>query len=85
MSYSIGDKLVLNDNRQGVIVYMGSIQRKKGTYYGLILTKGKGDVDGSIGMRRYFRCRKGEGAFVKKSEIKSSLFDNTQMELEAIV
>ncbi len=53
MSHAIGDKLVLNDNRQGVIVYVGKIYRKKGTYFGLILTKGKGDTNGSVGIQRY--------------------------------
>ncbi len=80
MSYSIGDKVVLNDKREGVIVYIGKVEKKKGTHYGLILTKGKGDGDGSIGKRRYFTTSKGKGAFVTKSVIKSSLLDNSQLE-----
>ncbi len=67
MSHSIGDKLVLNDNRQGVIVYIGSIYRKKGTYYGLILTNGKGDTNGSVGIQRYEKLafsRLGEETYV---------------------
>ncbi len=80
MSYSIGDKLALKDEREGTVVFIGSLQGKKGTFYGLILSKGKGDSDGSIGPRRYFTTSKGQGVFVTKHRVKASLLDNAQVE-----
>ncbi len=55
MSYAIGDSVKLTKEREGEIKFRGNIDGKKGIFYGIELTSGKGKNDGSIKGKSYFK------------------------------
>ena len=56
-------------DREGIIRYKGKLDGKKGTFYGVEVTVGKGKHDGVYHDKKYFDCKKGQGIFVEKKHI----------------
>lgn len=66
------NKVQLDDGSIGVVRYIGSIMGKKGTFYGIDVTKGSSKNDGTFKGIRYFDTKRGgrTGRFCKSSKIK---------------
>eukprot|EP00484_Ammonia_sp_Unknown_P026595 CAMPEP_0197031898 /NCGR_PEP_ID=MMETSP1384-20130603/10730_1 /TAXON_ID=29189 /ORGANISM="Ammonia sp." /LENGTH=856 /DNA_ID=CAMNT_0042461477 /DNA_START=22 /DNA_END=2589 /DNA_ORIENTATION=+ len=54
---------------QGVVKFMGSVDDKPGTYYGVELNAPQGKNNGTVKGRYYFKCNKNYGIFLKIKEI----------------
>eukprot|EP01083_Nonionella_stella_P037059 101066_1 len=67
--YSVGNTVLLCKQREGIVRYVGPVEGRRGTFYGIELTKGNGDTDGSIKTKRYFKCSAGKGKFVPAGSI----------------
>merc|ERR1712154_185407 len=65
----IGDEVRLVKDREGIIKFKGQIEGKKGSYYGVEVTVGKGKHDGEYKNLHYFDCREGQGIFVEDKHI----------------
>jgi len=66
-----GSKVVLNDDRVGIVKYVGEMDFTEGLWYGIeLIPPHRGTNDGQLGGRRYFTCQKGQGAFVTKYNLK---------------
>eukprot|EP01084_Bolivina_argentea_P120403 213413_1 len=53
------NKVELDDGAQGVVHYIGNIMGKKGTFYGIDITKGDSKNDGSFNNIKYFKTKNG--------------------------
>eukprot|EP01083_Nonionella_stella_P001905 5484_1 len=77
---TIGDKVKLKKDLIGTVRFIGEIEGKKGTYYGVELTEDKGKNKGSVGKISYFKCKSKFGVFVKKTSIlKTNSKNNPKM------
>ena len=64
-----GDEVELTKDRIGIIRYKGPLDGKKGTFYGIELTKGQGKHSGIFKGKRYFICPKHKGIFIDNRSI----------------
>jgi len=66
----VGDVVTLKKHRVGRVCYIGSIDGKKGDFYGIDLFYGTGKHDGVKNGKRYFQARSPHGGcFVKNKSI----------------
>eukprot|EP01084_Bolivina_argentea_P319636 554392_1 len=65
------NKVQLQDGSQGIVKYIGNIIGKKGTFYGIDITKGDAKNDGTYKNIKYFDTKKGTktGRFCKENKI----------------
>eukprot|EP01083_Nonionella_stella_P021895 60591_1 len=68
-TYDIGDEVVLVKEREGFIRYIGPLDGKKGTFYGIEVSVGSGKHDGEHSGTKYFKCGKGKGMFIQEKHI----------------
>lgn len=70
--YQLNDLVVLQKgNREGYIRYIGKTDFEEGIWYGVELKINyEGEHDGSVEGKQYFKCKQGQGIFVKKNQIK---------------
>ena len=68
----IGDKVLLENNDKGQILFMGSVAGRNSVYYGIALSEANGKHDGCISNVQYFECKDKHGLFIKKTKIKKS-------------
>ncbi|TRY55543.1 hypothetical protein DNTS_003666 [Danionella cerebrum] len=61
--------LLISANEMTTIRYIGSADFAPGLWLGLELQSPRGKNDGSVGNRRYFRCRAGHGVLVRPSRV----------------
>eukprot|EP00483_Globobulimina_turgida_P002997 UN03002 len=73
---TIGDIVELNNGEIGIIRFIGEIKGEVGVYYGIDLSEGTGNSDGSWKDIYYFTTRPDYGIFIKKTEIKEMLQQN---------
>jgi hypothetical protein len=67
----VGDRVLVNNKKVGVVRYKGMTEFLKGaTLYGIELDEPKGKHNGTVGTRTYFRCRAGFGIFAKRPKLK---------------
>lgn len=70
MRIRLNDRVKFKDNRTGTVRYIGCVNFAKGEWYGICLDdKFSGKNDGSIKGKRYFKCKRNKGTFVKKDKI----------------
>eukprot|EP01084_Bolivina_argentea_P161998 281940_1 len=72
IEYSINDHVDLNDNRQGIIRFIGeiSVELNGAIWYGIELTEAKGTNNGTLKGVTYFRCEATYGTFVERKTIR---------------
>eukprot|EP01084_Bolivina_argentea_P028616 53159_1 len=72
IKYSINDAVDLNDNRQGIIRFIGEIavELNGAIWYGIELTKPQGNCNGTLKGISYFNCDDNYGTFVEKTQIR---------------
>jgi len=72
IDYALGDIIQLKKNNQGRgrVCFIGETSFAMGKWVGLELLDVPGEHDGEVKGKRYFKCEKGKGVFVKPSEIK---------------
>eukprot|EP01084_Bolivina_argentea_P112833 201192_1 len=69
-NYKLGDLVILNKNKQGLIRYIGEIYGDAHIWYGIELIGGyKGFHNGTFQGQKYFACGIHQGIFVKKHQI----------------
>lgn len=68
----IMDKVLLEDRREGTVLYIGKLHNKSEDveYIGLELSKGTGNNNGILDDIQYFACPQGTGLFVKPEKVK---------------
>jgi len=66
-----GDRVVLDTEKVGTIMFKGTTGFAKGEWYGLELDTPDGKHDGLVkkDMKRYFKCKKKHGVFVQRKKI----------------
>ncbi len=69
LSYALGNKVILTDGREGVILWKGK------EIYGLVITKGEGKGDGLFEGKRYFSTDENKAAFIKENLIEKEKED----------
>merc|ERR1712228_1101796 len=68
--YYTGDHVMLSQNREGIILYIGEVDFAKGTFVGIELVNGaKGNHDGVYKGKRYFQTAPNQGIFIRESNI----------------
>eukprot|EP01083_Nonionella_stella_P273371 927274_1 len=71
MDYKIGDHVILTQDREGIIRYVGNVEFTSGIMFGIELKEGAlGKHDGEVHNKRYFTAPKQRGIFVKPSRIR---------------
>jgi len=69
----LGDNVLLYNGEKAVVKFIGSIHRKKGDFYGVELLDGLGKHDGSLNGKRYFKCPRNRGLFLRKDKIQKKI------------
>jgi len=69
MSYHVGDKILIRGGREGTVHYVGPLENKNGTFYGIEMMNGNGKHNGIFEGKKYFVCPQGKGLFLNKSQI----------------
>jgi len=70
MRIRIDDRIILKDKRSGTVQYIGCVKFSRGEWYGITLDDSfAGKNDGEVRGKRYFKCAKNKGIFVKKDKI----------------
>jgi len=70
MRIRIDDRIILQDKRSGTVRYIGFVKFSRGEWYGITLDDSfTGKNDGEVRGKRYFKCAKNKGIFVKKDKI----------------
>merc|ERR1712228_845432 len=68
--YKIGDLILFNKNKQGLIRYIGPLHNDYNEWYGIEVIGGnKGFDNGSLQKHQYFECASNQGIFIKKYQI----------------
>lgn len=72
MKYCYNDHVDLNDNRSGIIKFIGeiSVELQGAIWYGIELNSSKGENNGSLKGIKYFKCNENNGTFVQKKTIR---------------
>lgn len=65
----IGQTIQLNDNRTGLIRFLGETAFKEGDWVGIDLDEPLGKNDGSVAGERYFDCETQHGVFARATGI----------------
>merc|ERR1719361_1010505 len=69
-NYKIGDMILFNKSKQGLIRYIGPLHNDSNQWFGIEVIGGsKGFHDGSFQGHRYFACGAHQGIFLKKHQI----------------
>lgn len=72
----LGDRVkVLGKNTQGKVAFIGETHFADGTWLGIILDEPKGKHNGSVDGKRYFKCPRSYGVFVRSCQIKKETID----------
>ena len=70
VSYKVGNHVILNQDREGFIRYIGTTSFGSGKWYGIELSNGNvGQHNGTFAGKKYFECDELRGIFVRKKEI----------------
>ena len=69
LGLNIGDKVLVNKNRQGTLRFFGKTEFQSGLWAGVELDDCTGRNDGSVGNYRYFSCRSKFGIFCIPSKL----------------
>eukprot|EP01084_Bolivina_argentea_P102114 182982_1 len=73
MNYDVGDHVCLVKGREGTIKFKGEIEGKRGSFYGVEVTRGTGKHSGLYKHVKYFECTEGQGIFVEDKHILSKM------------
>jgi len=74
MRYHVHDHVMLKDKRSGIIQFCGHVKFARGEWYGITLDDlFTGKNDGQVKGKRYFKCAKNKGVFIKKEKISKVL------------
>jgi len=66
----VNDKVRLDDERTGVVRFIGNVSFAKGEWVGLALDDPfNGKNDGMVKGKRYFQCKKNKGTFVRRKRV----------------
>jgi dynactin 1 len=74
-SYSVGQRIELNDGRVATIRFVGPTSFQTGEWIGVEFGEATGKNDGSVKGERYFQCEPGYGMFLKAAGIRQVLED----------
>lgn len=69
--WRVNDRVELDNNRWGVIKYIGGVSFADGIWYGVELDEPTGKHDGKIADRRYFTAKPKCGTMVRSHKIVS--------------
>lgn len=61
----VGDRVLVDKVKPGVIRYMGETQFARGVWYGIVLDTPTGKNNGSVGEVQYFDCAPNHGLFTR--------------------
>eukprot|EP01083_Nonionella_stella_P047115 126140_1 len=72
------EQVKLTDSSEGVIKYIGEIEGKNGTFFGVEMLDGsqnKADTNGTINDQQYFTCTNNAsiGRFIQDTDIESTI------------
>ena len=70
VGFSIGVRVVVGDNKPGVVAFLGTTQFAKGDWAGVVLDDPVGKNDGSVQGVRYFKCEPNHGVFTRPEKLK---------------
>ena len=69
LALSLGQTVLSQDDRRGIIRFIGLTSFAKGEWLGLELFKDSGKNDGSVNGQRYFECQPGFGIFIRAASV----------------
>jgi len=67
--YKVGQTILSQDGRQGIIRFIGTGSFAAGEWIGLELPDSSGKNDGSVKGERYFNCLPGHGIFIRREAV----------------
>ncbi|EDO33600.1 predicted protein, partial [Nematostella vectensis] len=67
--FQVGDRVLVNNTKPGVIAFLGETKFAKGDWAGIILDDPTGKNDGSVAGEKYFECKPLHGVFTKLEKI----------------
>ncbi|XP_054706683.1 uncharacterized protein LOC129216490 [Uloborus diversus] len=78
-SFEIGDRVrVLGKDATGKVAYVGKIHTARGLWIGVSLDEPKGRINGTVDGRRYFKCERNHGVFVRSCELEEDCPENNK-------
>jgi len=81
-NFVVGDLVIVQKNKQGLIRYIGELHYDTNIWYGIELIGGaKGFHDGSFQGHKYFTCGHNQGVFVKKPQIVRRMGTNDYVQI----
>ena len=69
LGFKIGDRVLVNKRRHGVLRFFGKTEFQSGLWAGVELDESAGRNDGSVGNYRYFACKANFGIFCATSKL----------------
>lgn len=78
-SLVIGDVVLLDLSREGVVKYIGTVRFAPGEWIGIELNNHHGKHNGVINGYRYFQCSNNKGIFVKRNRIRKKIGHDPQV------
>lgn len=73
----VGQTVQLNDDRIGIVRFVGQTEFREGDWVGIKLEEAVGKNDGSVQGQRYFECEKNYGVFARPSGVARILEEPT--------
>jgi len=75
ITVGFGDTVRLNSSLVGIVRFIGYTEFKRNIlFYGIDLKEAMGEHDGKYENRRYYKCRKLHGVFVRRSDIDAVVY-----------
>ena len=67
--YRIGDQVLIDGKKPGMVAFVGPAQFAKGIWIGITLDTPEGKNDGSVAGIRYFECPSNHGVFTRAAKL----------------
>lgn len=74
--FRVGDSVLVDGQKEGVIGFIGTTQFARGVWAGVILGTPEGKNDGSVSGVKYFECEPNHGLFTRPQKLISKVASN---------
>lgn len=70
VQFAVGDRVLMDGQKEGIVGFVGSTQFAKGVWAGIILDTPEGKNDGSVAGVQYFGCKPNHGLFTRLTKLR---------------
>ena len=69
LTFSVGDRVLLGDGKEGVVAFYGNTEFARGVWVGVVLDVPEGKNDGVVAGIQYFECEPNHGIFTRPQKL----------------